>query len=544
MQLKKVLSCRIPLGVQSRYWPSAPQCCRESRISNLESRIYALTTAAITSDMPLLSLPNELLLCVAKCLDRNDLNSLCQTNHRLGSLLASLLHEFLILDKDQVLTWAAQHGRLPLARLLLKEGANVRAWEKYERTALYLAVAKRDVEMARLLLEHGALIDDDRGEYRQTALHVAVGKDSVPVTRLLLDHGADVNAIASNGFTPLHYAALDGGEAVAELLIERGCDFTVKRLKDWATPLHYAAYHGNEGVTTLLLRCGADVHQEDLRRQTVLHYATSSACQESVVRMLLEKGAEIAPRDWKGMTPFLLAASRGSVSVVELLLERGASFADRDEMGRTALHLAAECRAEYGGQASLIDLLLRVGLEVDSRDSFGGTPLQYAAGEFADHRMAELLKNGADVDARADDGRTALHQATRRAWLEIIPPMLAVKLLLDHGADIDAQDNGGLTPLHLVMTRAGSIARTGPFESTIKLFLERGAKVNTRDKEGQTPLHYAARAGEKGGSLFDLLVEYGADLLARDKRGTTPEDIRMGPNVSPWHPPSSGSGGS
>ena len=70
-----------------------------------------------------------------------------------------------------------------------------------------------------------------------TLLHVAAEYGSLDAIRLLLSRGADVNAPASvdgagvGGQTPIFHAVTqlsDGGVAVAELLIERGADLSVR----------------------------------------------------------------------------------------------------------------------------------------------------------------------------------------------------------------------------------------------------------------------------------------------------------------------------
>ena len=60
-------------------------------------------------------------------------------------------------------------------------------------------------------------------------------------TRELLNAGAKVNAKASNGLTPLHFAALLGHEAVARLLLEGGADLFAKGLSG-ETPLEVTRY--------------------------------------------------------------------------------------------------------------------------------------------------------------------------------------------------------------------------------------------------------------------------------------------------------------
>ena len=57
-------------------------------------------------------------------------------------------------------------------------------------------------------------------------------------------------------------------------------------------------------------------------------------------------------------------------------------------------------------------------------------------------RVKELLRNGANVNAKHDYGQTALHLSTERGHTKV------VGLLLEYGADIHAKTCGGWTALH------------------------------------------------------------------------------------------------
>jgi ankyrin repeat protein len=58
-----------------------------------------------------------------------------------------------------------------------------------------------------------------------------------------------------------------------------------------------------------------------------------------------------------------------------------------------------------------------------------------------------LLNAGADVNAKAKDGRTALIWAARRDWAVRDNHAEAVQVLLDAGADVNVRDNDGKTAL-------------------------------------------------------------------------------------------------
>ena len=56
--------------------------------------------------------------------------------------------------------------------------------------------------------------------------------------------------------------------------------------------------------------------------------------------------------------------------------------------------------------------------------------------------VAELLiKAGADVNRKDNNGFTSFHLACRRRYLDL------VMLIYEHGADVDTQDRDGCTPL-------------------------------------------------------------------------------------------------
>jgi uncharacterized protein len=106
------------------------------------------------------------------------------------------------------------------------------------RTALGYAVTFDNMQMAKLLLDHGAHVDwhDKLGN---TALHYAAERGTTDFIRFLIAHKATVDAVNHQGQTPLMVAAEQGNAAAARLLVASGADprkedFTGRDAFGWA----------------------------------------------------------------------------------------------------------------------------------------------------------------------------------------------------------------------------------------------------------------------------------------------------------------------
>ena len=108
-------------------------------------------------------------------------------------------------------------------------------------TALHLAAFFGQLEVAAVLLEHGAAVDTRAGNPSGVQpLHSAAAGGHAAIAALLLERGADPNARQEGGFVPLHSAAARGDDVTARLLLERGADRDV-RTDDGRRPIDFAA---------------------------------------------------------------------------------------------------------------------------------------------------------------------------------------------------------------------------------------------------------------------------------------------------------------
>lgn len=101
----------------------------------------------------------------------------------------------------------------------------------------------------------------------------------------------------------------------------------------------------------------------------------------------------------------------------------------------------------YGKHKSerLVELRMyeRGAVETKSGVANGGSPLHIAVIKNQKDEAELLLANGADVNAKDNDGETPLHYAAFKGHLDL------VKLLLSNNADVNAKDDDGETPLRL-----------------------------------------------------------------------------------------------
>ena len=171
------------------------------------------------------------------------------------------------------------------------------------------------------------------------------------------------------------------------------------------TCLHVASGNGHAYVECCraLLDVGSEVDVTDKHGRTPLMYATT--CE--VVQLLLSRGADVSVREAKGMTAlhYCAFASLDSRCVGELV-SAGASVTAVDNSGRTPLMLVFE-RSVRDGEMRELDValeLVKKGTDVNTTDKHGTTLLHLCA-EKDSELVSELIRLGADAEARTKDGK-------------------------------------------------------------------------------------------------------------------------------------------
>ncbi len=289
---------------------------------------------------------------------------------------------------NQALIKAAKDGNREDVEVALNAGADSNYVDNNGNTPLIWAACKKNTEIVRMLIEHGAHVNihvNHTDMYGRTALMVATGNGCIDIVRILIEAGADVHHTDDHGETSLMLGARTGYANIVRLLIEHDADVNHTD-KEGETALMRAAANSKGDIVRLLLECGARLptrqeqiqmlkdllkktighnfiievifssaerisqllgqspreltHAPDTTGKTALHWATQG--NSALVRLLLDHDFDINTQDGDGNTPLHVAARNGSLSTVKLLLAHGANPTLVNGYGNSCLALARQ----------------------------------------------------------------------------------------------------------------------------------------------------------------------------------------------------------
>ena len=163
-------------------------------------------------------------------------------------------------------------------------GANIDEEFDYDLTVLDIAIARKNPEMALLLLDADA-------SWNIETFHKAIPLGDLEVVQAFLDKGADLNETSGPwGFHALLFAAQHGHAEIGKLLIEHGADIYLG--DNYGDPaLNIAAYFGQLEFVEMLLDSGVNPNTPNYKGRTALYHSIWKKHTE-VEKVLRAAGAE------------------------------------------------------------------------------------------------------------------------------------------------------------------------------------------------------------------------------------------------------------
>ncbi|CAF0880991.1 unnamed protein product [Rotaria sp. Silwood1] len=186
----------------------------------------------------------------------------------------------------------------------------------------YSHKAQKKLEMAKILLEYGAYIDKpaphtykdvDGQDYlaKETPLFTAVRKRNLPLAKFLIEKKANVNYVERHSdMRAIHYAITNGDEVMFDLLDNIGAVCSSLVTNDGNTLLHWFCYKKqNDEYTNLLNK-------------------------------LIEKGCDINAKNSNQRTPLMLAVKYNMINTCRILLKNEVNIDECDYNGNKAIDLS------------------------------------------------------------------------------------------------------------------------------------------------------------------------------------------------------------
>jgi ankyrin repeat protein len=287
-----------------------------------------------------------------------------------------------------------------------------------------LAVKHRKLDMARLLLDLGADVDErillealeePTESWGMPLWHAALAGD-FPISKLLLDRGADPNANVYASGWPLRNAWNQEDSSVKNLLIERGAK---------VHPYMVAEAHDVEQARRIL---EAEPDEEVIHE--LLWSAADHGCPKIVSLALPHIGWALDdPRwHWVLIQPIRgaggdSAANEGHFRSMAALLDHGVD-PNISRYRQTMLHFAAAHHSGLpgGDRARFAAMLIDHGARLDLRDDLlRSTPLGWACRWGRKELVEELLRRGAHVcEADAEPWACPIAWAKKMGRREIV----------------------------------------------------------------------------------------------------------------------------
>ncbi|MBN2444357.1 MAG: ankyrin repeat domain-containing protein [Spirochaetales bacterium] len=257
--------------------------------------------------------------------------------------------------KDIPIFIAARMGSVQIVRFLIEQGADVNAKDSTDLTPLSQACGGSYPEVAKLLMDNGAVADSNvfmaasihqhpeimkllhKEKLKQGSPRLrkkgpgpdlirAASKGDSDGVKKALEAGADVNSRDDDGASGLYWACRKGHVDIVKLLVEKKADTNAATTTQW-TPIMEAAMTDNPEIVTCLIKHGADVNAATKSGATALIFASAEGYPE-VVTLLLEHGADpsviIHSDQNKGMTAYAFARKNGHTKIMTLLKDAGA----------------------------------------------------------------------------------------------------------------------------------------------------------------------------------------------------------------------------
>ena len=311
-------------------------------------------------------------------------------------------------------------------------------------------------------------------------VHVACLLEETKVLHSLISLNANINALNSNGSSPLHIAIQENNLQMVKLLVENRADIEIIDQTLRLNPLQCAALKLNEDVLKYLLKHGAEYRVVSRKNQTVLHLA----CLSIIIRLreLRERLNKIESSNGDMSPDSLLSLNHdcGDFPYLENKIQSEEDVFKQQIF--PVLKMLLRCfefnNLEETVQKRLIDI-------EDDITTSPGIILHYFCAINYVEGVQILLQEPflCDPNVQNKNRFSPILIAAKENNFDI------VNVLLEHQADPNSQDSlSKMTPLHLILSKY-HISRRHQTCAVIRNLMSAGADPKKVNAGGEAPAH-------------------------------------------------------
>jgi len=444
------------------YWKSKPDVTilqseikKGNNPSQLNNNAFDATVYAILEDAPRESV--EFLLAQ----NGNDVNKITH-------------------DGRTYIFWAAYKGNTALMQYLLDKGAKTNVLDDHGYTIANFAAAngQANTKVYDLCIAKGANIKNDLDHNGANALLLVAPYDKdFTLIDYFISKGADLKSTDANGNTAFNYAAKTGNITFLKALIQKDVKyndnamiFASQGTRSTANTLEMYQY-----LETLKIKPTAI----GKNGENALHAIVRKENQGEIINYFIAKGVDVNQPDNDGNSAFMnAAAANNNLAIVGSLLSRVKNINQVNKKGTSALAMAVR-----NNTPEIVKILIEKGANVNVADAAGDNLSVYLLqsynpqkSEAFDAKLKLLQEKGFNISTPQKNGNTLYHLAVAKNDLSLVKKIQSFK------ADINAKNNEGFTALH-------KAAMTAQDDTILKYLLASGA-----DKQALTDFKESAFA--------------------------------------------------